>query len=93
MRRFALLTACSLACAGLQAQAPSIDRTVEYGRLVQTQLQAHRVHVTAAKANAPLNMLVKTEETGNVISAQVKQSSGVAAMDAMADTAIQRASP
>lgn len=41
MRLLTLLTACSLACAGqVQAQAPSVAGIVEYGRLVQTKLQA-----------------------------------------------------
>ena len=94
MRFSTLLTACSLACAGLaQAQAPSMDRIVEYGRLVQTQLQAYMVHVPAAKANATVEVLVTMDATGKVTSTQVQQSSGVAALDAMAVSAIQKASP
>lgn len=94
MRFFTLLAACCLACAGLvQAQATSVARVAEYGQLVQAKLQDYVVHVPAATINATVEVLVSMDETGHVTSAKVQHSSGVAAMDAMAVNAIQKASP
>lgn len=73
--------------------APNVNSLVEYGNQVRAKLQAYLMHVAAAGPDASVEVLVKMDSTGHVISVLVKQSSGTPALDAMVVAAVRRASP